>query len=516
MYEIGMTYPHPDHKERIERYRQNRKLFLGDASIKLTESTRETAFDILDKYHDTLTTSQRRTLRISTNLAGIICKKSADFLFGETPVFSAGLQDDSPEQKALERWVQENDLNIVNYESALSNAYRGDSFYKIRWGQEHNGVLPQSLDPFRVIIEPQNAEYVFPETYPGDKTRIFAYHIAIPIEVEGTKGAEWILKVESHYPGKIVYREFSMKPTVVTVGDMPTEWRIYAETKEKQVVETNIPFPLVVHVPNYSTDDSWEGIDDLSEHRTLLAEINSRLSLIAEILDKHADPAMMVPPGTLAEDENGNPTFRVGIDKVFEVGDKSEVEPKYITWNGQIDAAFKEIDKLIDLFLITAEIPAVALGAGDSGTSGSSGLAIKWRLNSLLAKINRKRQYYDKALRRIFTIAQMIEHDRKTTVDYDFFNPSIKFMDGLPKDEMEQASIMQIRTGGKATISQKRAIMEADNLTEEQAQRVLDEIKEEEQVDAVDPTAFQTDSLFDQEQDQQTPQEQDPQQMAGD
>jgi Phage portal protein, SPP1 Gp6-like len=490
MFGVGTHFPPSEHKERITRYRENKKIFKGDGSIKLT-TTEESAFDILEKYHDTLTSSQTRTLRITTNLAGIICKKSADFLFGENPVYSAGLEDDSNEQKAIERWVHENELNITNYESALGNAYRGDSFYKVRWGQEHNGLLPVALDPFRVIIESQNAEFVFPETYATDTSRIYAYHVAVPVEVDGTKKNEWVLKVESHYPGLIVKQDFFMKPTVYVQGDIPTEWRIYGEASDRTVVETSIPFPLVVHVPNYSTDDSWEGIDDISEHKTVLAEINSRLSLIAEILDKHADPAMIVPQGTLVEDENGQPSFRVGIDKVFEVGDKSEVEPKYVTWNGQIESAFREIEKLLDLLLMSAEIPQVALGAGDSGTSGSSGLAIKWRLNSLLAKINRKRQYYDKGLKRIFTIAQLLEHDRKTVVDYELFQPTIKFKDGLPEDEMEKANIMALRTGGKATISTKRAIMEIDGLTEEQAQKVLDEIEAEEESMMVDPTAFQ-------------------------
>lgn len=503
MFGIGVTFPHPDHKERITRYRENKKVFKGDGSIKLT-TTEESAFEILDKYHDTLTSSQQRTLRITTNLAGIICKKSADFLFGENPVYSAGLEDQSNEQKAIERWVHENELHITNYESALGNAYRGDSFYKVRWGQEHNGLLPMEMDPFRVIIESQNAEFVFPESYSTDTSRIYAFHVAVPVEVDGTKKNEWVLKVESHYPGLIVKQDFFMKPTVYVQGDVPTEWRIYAEASEQQVTETGVPFPLVIHVPNYSTDDSWEGIDDISEHKTILAEINSRLSLIAEILDKHADPAMIVPQGTLVEDENGQPSFRVGIDKVFEVGDKSEVEPKYVTWNGQIESAFREIDKLMELLLMSAEIPSVALGSGDSGTSGSSGLAIKWRLNSLLAKINRKRQYYDKALKRVFTIAQLLEHDRKTAVDYKLFQPHIKFKDGLPEDEMEKANIMSIRTGGKATTSTKRAIMEIDGLTEEQAQKVLDEIEEEENALGVDPTAFQVPDPFgedDQEQD---------------
>jgi hypothetical protein len=486
MFQIGSFYPNvtKEHGERVARYRENKKLFKGEH------------YELLEKYNDVLPTHQQRTLYVTTNLAGLISKKSADFLFGENAIYSAGTKDDSPEQAKLEEWVKQNDLNITNYESALSNAYRGDSFYKVRWGQEHGGMVPKELDPFRVIIEAQNAEYVFPETYPNDSTRVMAYHIAIPVEIEGTDGEEWFLEVESHYPNRIVYKTFRMNPVDSYYDGTPfvsrpshfgnvgydleyKSFRIYAEVVERfREVETNVPFPLVVHVPNYATDDSWEGIDDITELKGLFAEMNTRLSQISEILSKHADPAMIVPQGTLVEDENGQPAYRVGVDKVFEVM-QGELEPKYLTWNGQLEYAFRELDKIIDLILMKAEIPAVALGVGDAGTSGASGLAIKWRLNSLLAKINRKRQYYDKALKRIFTIAQLLETDRKTKVDFALFTPHIKFQDGLPKDEMEQATIMQIRTGAKATISQKRAIMELENVSEEQAQQILDELEDE-------------------------------------
>jgi hypothetical protein len=467
MFGIGSFYPNvtKEHGERITRYKENKELFKGNQ------------YEILEKFTDVLPTHAQRTVYVTTNLAGLIAKKSADFLFGENALYSAGGKDDSPEQDKLDEWVQQNDLSITNYESALSNAYRGDSFYKVRWGQEHGGLLDKALDPFRVIIEAQNAEYVFPEAYPNDSTRIMAFHIAVPIEVPHTDGEEWLLNVESHFPNRIIYRQFRMNPMEENI-DGVTSWRIYAEVGEPREVITGVPFPLVVHVPNYSTDDSWEGIDDLTELKGLFSELNTRLSQISEILSKHADPAMIVPQGTLVEDENGQPAYRVGVDKVFEVM-TGELEPKYLTWNGQLEFAFREVEKILELILMKAEIPAVALGVGDAGTSGASGLAIKWRLNSLLAKINRKRQYYDKGLKRIFTIAQLLEMDRKTKVDFKPFTPHIKFKDGLPEDEMEKATIMQVRTGAKATISQKRAIMELENVSEEQAQQILDEMEEE-------------------------------------
>lgn len=503
LFETGEYYPHPLHEERIERYRTNRRLFMGDH------------YSIFEKKAQLLSGRQANLLYISTNIAGLICKKSADFLFGETPVFSAGSSDNTPEQKALERIVADNDLNITNYETALGNAYRGDSFYKIRWGQRFGGMMPEELDPYQVIIEAQNPEYVFPEMSPTDGNTIIAYHIAYPQVVvtdnsqklslnpttwfnrnrgELNSGEEWILNVESHYPGLIRYAQYRMNPINYEVGrNEVKQWKIYAEiTSARREVETGVPFPLVVHVPNYSTDDYWEGIDDLTEHHGIFDEINNRLSKIAEILDKHSDPAMAVPQGSLDEDENGQPIFHVGRDKIFEVMDKSEVIPQYITWNGQLDAAFKELDKLIDLLLMNTEIPPVALGKDNSGTSGASGLSVKWRMNSLLAKINRKRQYYDKGLKRVLYIAQLLEHAQSSEkLDYKPTIPLIKFKDGLPDDELEQSNIAQIQTGGKPTISQLTAIMRLHGYTEEQARQELERIREEEKADSLaDPSVF--------------------------
>ncbi|MDT2262164.1 hypothetical protein P7H06_25450 [Paenibacillus larvae] len=77
----------------------------------------------------------------------------------------------------------------------------------------------------------------------------------------------------------------------------------------------------------------WEGIDDLSEHKAIFDEIDNRLSQIANI-DKHADPAMAIPTGSLEEDDDGQPIFRAGRDKIFEVDKDEPLLPKYITWDG--------------------------------------------------------------------------------------------------------------------------------------------------------------------------------------
>lgn len=465
MFKTGSEFPNKEHLKRIRRYKTNELLFKGRPYEAFSES------NIISK-------SQKNLLQLSVNLPSIICKKSADFLFGESLKVLSGKGDDTREQQAFDRITQMNDFNILTYESALSNAYYGDAFLKVRFGQEYNGMLPQEIDPSRLFIENLDPKTVYPEVFEYNKDKIKAIHIVIPVKNDDDN---YILNVESHYPNMILYTNYSATPLHYNINGEIEVFKIDNEIEgTRHYINTGVATPLVVHIPNTGIVGQWEGIDDLSEHHALLDEINNRLSQIADILDKHSDPAMAVPTGLLTEDEDGMASFRVASDKVFEVMGKEDVIPQYITWDGQLQNAFNELDRLVDLLLTTAEIPVVALGKGDSGTSGSSGLAIKWRMNSLLSKINRKRQYYQKGILSTLFISQLIETNLGIA-DYQITVPVLQFNDGLPKDEMEQANIMSIRTGGAKTLSQKTAIMRLNNMTEAQADKEIERINSEEE-----------------------------------
>ncbi|MDT2194126.1 phage portal protein [Paenibacillus larvae] len=155
-------------------------------------------------------------------------------------------------------------------------------------------------------------------------------------------------------------------------------------------------------------------------------------------------------------------------------------------------AAFKELETLLDFLLTTAELPPVALGRDNSGTSHTSGAAVKFRMNSLLAKINRKRQYYAEGLAKVLYIAQLLEHAQAPgRLNYEPTVPKIQFKDGLPDDELEMANLTSIRTGGKPTLSQKTALMRLDDMTEEQAEAELERIRREEREEMpVDSSIF--------------------------
>ena len=461
----------PFQYKRILRYRENIKLFEGQH------------FDVFEKWNSS------RSLYVYANLAGIICKKSADFLFGEEAIISAGTGDATPEALAIERLVTENNLGQENYEAALSASVLGDAFYRIRYGQEYGGELPKELDPYRVFIENVSALDVYPEVNPMNRRQIKAYHLCVPCYNPAKD--DWTLQCESHYAGYVLYHSYVLKPEQTDVDGVVEKWTI-GNCLGMETQQTGIAMPLIVHVPNTGRELTWEGLDDLSEHKALFDEINNRLSQIAAILDKHADPALAVPTGLLAEDDQGRPYFRVARDKVFEVLGKDDIIPQYITWNGNLQEAIQEVDKLVDLLLISAEIPPIALGMNDSGTSGSSGLSIKFRMQSLLSKVNRKKLYFNKGVVTVLYIAQLLE-EALGVADYTPTRPKIVFKDGLPVDSLQEVNEMNVRTGGMPTISRKTALMRLDNLTEAQADAEIERINKEQQEALegyADPTAF--------------------------
>lgn len=475
IFVTGEYFPLTDHEERIKRYKRNEQLAKGDHAYVFPDS------------------AEKNELYIFANFAGLITRKSADFLFGEVPIVSSGKDSKSKEQQTIDRITASNHMHRLNYQQALMSAVAGDSFYKIRFGQEYGGAFPTEFDPKRVLIEAVDPKKVYPQTHPFDKSKIVCYHVAEPVQ-NNPSDDKWTLYVESHYANKIIYRQFKLDIFNTNRDGSIEQFKIGEELPEGYEEQiTGVPVPLVVHVANYNDGIDWKGQDDISEHLSLFDEINNRISQIGAILDKHADPAIAVPTGLLQEDGEGNTYFQVALNKVFEVMGKEDIVPQYITnENPQLEQAFKELELLVEFLLSTTEIPAVAVGLKDSGTSGNSGLSIKWRMNSLLAKINRKRQFFEDGLKRVYMIAQMLEQYADPSVEkHEIVVPIIKFQDGLPTDDTEIANRMAIRTNGSQTLSRKTALMIMDGLSEEQAEAEIRRIDEEKEANMVaEPSIF--------------------------
>lgn len=511
LFETGAIYPPPAHIPRLARYKRGRTIFDGRHP------------EIYDRasalLKDTPHAAQLKTLFIAVNLMDILLTKPADLLTGEPPTFESDKGADSREQDRLNSIVEENDLTQMTHELVIGGGYRGDSFIKTYYAArtDVSETVALGLDaptpPLEPIIEAVPANIVFPELSVGSRKKFKAINIAWIewVEEPGGKIIRWLtgnpisvvpyLHVERHVPGFIIYEKYKLSERSVdnnwgvpistyNIGDR------VATGREEDVVPTGTDRLLVHHIPYKSVDDRWEGINGVEKLESVLSAINERLVQIDYILWKHSDPWMYGPEDISdSGDEIRGGGRYIGVAK----GDQT---PGYMTWEGQLESAFKELDILLGLVYQMSETPQWLFGTtlandkGGTGTSHTDSGAIKARFMPILSKVKRIRAHVDRALRDAIWTAMQLENYANRDVagfePYEPIYPRINWRDGIPQDLKEAAEVASIRTGGKPTSSVLDAIKELDGVDDKTAEERIKRIDadEERTGGTVDGTVF--------------------------
>ena len=453
---------------------------------------------------DTPHATQLQQLYIAVNIADILVTKPSDLLVGEPPIFDSGLADSTPQQQAINSYVEENDLVKLIHESALSNGYRGDAWIKERFDyrQDFSALTEIGADlPDDAVMEPiiehVTADCVFPETSAGNVKKFKAVNIASVEWVVNGKTDIPVLNVERHLPGYIIYEKYRLETFeggVDSTYGFPVQiFKIIEEVatgRDSDVVETGVPSLLVHHIPYKSVDDAWEGKGTLEALESILIAINDRLAQIDYVLWKHTDPTAYGP-------ELGTSNV-ARISGAYIPTTKDDVTPGYMTWDSQLTGAFRELETLISMAFQIAETPQWLFGtvlgsdnAGGTGTSHTDGAAIKARFLPILSKVNRIKTHYDRAIRDALYNCQLLDiaHGDKS---FEAVYPTITWRDGLPVNAKEQAEIMAIRTGNKPTLDVLTAIKRTDGVDDIQASEIIARIDGdmEREVGTVDSSIF--------------------------
>jgi len=432
----GNTWPPPDEAERLSRYNQNRLLFEGKHE------------QVFAQWVKLLRDDQQATLEIILNWHKRLSTLFADLLLGEPPRITAGNKN-SPEQTTLERLTQDNQLHNTAYEVALDVSRYGTGLFKIRFDQ-------------RAIIETQQPGIWYLVVAADNIRETLAQVLAYVYEVEemgmfGRRHKRQYLKTELHEKGKIT-----------TTTQYLKDGKIDA-VKEQTEISTGVDEFLIVPVNNVLTSDRIMGKDDYIDLDSLIQELEIRVAQISRILDKHADPNMYGPDAALVQDsKTGEWLFRGG-GKYFPVG-QGETPPGYFTWDGQLEAAFKQIDLLMEQLYVLSETSAAAFGQLKSGMA-ESGTALRRLMLAPLAKVNRLRMRFDPALKKVLKLAAELEAAQGMRGAVKFESIDIAWQDGLPGDDKEQAEIHSILVQS-GLISRETALKrlfqyEADTLKEE-------------------------------------------------
>lgn len=433
--QIGKAWPPPTEVERLQLYDNNRKLFEGKHG------------EVFKEWVKLLRDDQKATLEIILNWHKRLSTLWADLLLGEPPRITVGDQN-SQEQQALERIVRDNSLVNVAYEVALDVSRYGTGIFKVRFDK-------------RGIIEAQQPAVWFPVVKPDNVKEVVAHVLAWDYEVEerGLFGARKnrYLQAEIHESGKITTITYLLRDGAIS------------SEQEQQEVSTGVDDFLVIPVNNILTSDRVIGLDDYSDLDSIIQELEIRVAQISRILDKHADPNMYGPDTALEQNpKTGEWSFRGG-GKYFPVG-PDDRPPGYVTWDGQLAAAFQQIDLLMEQLYVLSETSAAAFGQLKSGLA-ESGTALKRLMMAPLAKVNRIRMRFDPALKKAIRLASELEAAQGMPDAVRLESIDITWQDGLPQDEMQMAQMYSLLVQN-GLVSRETAIkhlfeFEADTLRDE-------------------------------------------------
>lgn len=408
---IGAKWPPEGELERLERYEMNKRLFEGRHElvykdwIRLLRDDKKATLELILNWHKRLTTLW------------------ADLLLGERPRITAGGKN-TREQQQLEAIIENNDFFNVAYDVAMDISRYGTGIFKLRYDG-------------RAIIESTPPALWFPVVMPDNIKDVQAHVIAWTFEVPAptlfnrNKKITY-LRLEIHEKGKITNKLYELKDGIIKQELNIKEF--YEDIEPEQT--TGIDDFLVVPVHNLLTSDRVYGQDDYSDLDSIIQELEIRVAQISRILDKHADPNMAGPAWVLEKNELGEYVV-VGGGKYFPVN-KDDPVPQYITWDGQLEAAFREIDLLMEQLYTLSETSAAAFGQLKSGLA-ESGSALRRLMMAPLAKVNRIRMRLDPAIKKVLKLASQLEAKYGNGVELQSIN--IGWNDGLPQDEKEQAEI---------------------------------------------------------------------------
>ena len=453
---VGQPWPPPGEEKRLEKYMRHKRIFEGEHEEVYKESFKRITrvignFENVVSYH------------VITNFQKLISLKIADFLLGEPPKITCG-DDNSKHQIALDNIIENSDLNNTCYASAIDLSRFGDSILNIYKDEEGKGVIDLTQPSFYFkVVEPRNIRkinhHVLAHTY-----EVTDYNKSL----FGTKEIkDKYLYVQIHSKG--FYEEVTYKLSEQNIIETVIE--------NIKRVNTGLNDFAIVPIHNLLTSDRTYGIDDYSDLDSIISELEVRISQISKILDKHAEPSVEGPSSALTRNPNTG-EWQLKMGNYFPRDSNEDPSVSYITWDAQLEANFKVIEKLINILSTVSEMGSAIFDNEVKQGQIASGTALRRMMISPLAKTNRVRMRFDAAIKKAIKLCSQLGGEGIIDLSKEKIN--IFWNDGLPGDPVEEANVMAIRTGNKATLSQYSAIQRLDNLSDEDTKLELDAILKDE------------------------------------
>ncbi len=306
-----------------------------------------------------------------------------------------------------------------------------------------------------------------------DNIKEFLYHCFCWVYIIDSKREKYGLKVQIHKP-----REPSVcEEHIFELDGKVGSFKIGREltNKKRMELETQLNVCPVFRVSNTPTSDRCFGIDDYSSIDSIVSELIIRVSQVSKVLDKFSSPAMTGPESALTYNDMLQ-RWELKMAEYYVRNNDTDPTPQFLTWDANMDANFRQIEFLVNQLYTISEMGSAVFGdLSHSAGNAASGTALRRLMISPLAKARRIANSYDRVIKQIISACASIYGAS--------IEPSaigIVWNDGLPSDPMEEANVMNVRTGGKATISRWSAIRQLDGLSDSDTDAEIEMIEADE------------------------------------
>ncbi len=496
----GKHFPPEVEKDRIVRYHQNAMLFDGDhfddsgfrSRVPLGAST-ETHINvysmcakriarIIGNWEDVI------SFPVLLNYQRLMTLKVADLVCGEHPTISGV----TPKENAAIKDVRDcSDFDAKLYATVLDISRYGDTIWRVY--KDYDG---------RMNFTPWDPAQWYPIVM-QDGTNSISAHCLCWIENKSKDPyrPDYYLNAQIHPTG--VDMESKPGHYISKVFKMDADGSTIRQEIKSEKVPTGLKQCAVYHIKAFMTTNSVYGYDDYMPLDSILAEIMTRVGQISAILDKHADPNITGPVSMLERDPNTG-EYRLSTGKFYAIS-PGEEKPEYMTWDGQLSSAFKQLEFLINQLNILSEMGAALLGGQDGSSQAISGTAMRFKMVNPLAKVRRIANSLSRPVRQLFSVlsttaevdesefespdfaaqapidpsAQPKPEDKPLVLPIPYRKISVFWADGLPDDPRENIENCKLATGSTKLMPLEKGIMEFFGRSNEEALQWIAQIHKE-------------------------------------
>lgn len=311
----GKPFPPPQEEERLKRYRKNEKLF---------EGKHKELFNIDFLKIESYLKKKHLDAQTIINYLQLLSRNTADFVCGEPPSITVKKQQNDELNDALDMM----NFDTLLYESIIDVSRFGDAPIKIM----NDRVSSVSPDCWFPIVDPTDLKYI-------------THHVIAFMTNPDEKGNYKKIYFEIHAPGTAEVRTYEIEGNTSSANNVTIGKLIEAESKQAE--QTGIDGFAVKVLKNVSHSKSVFGTDDYGIVESLVKGIMWRLKCIDNVLDKHSEPSLTGPSSALSLDEKTG-LYYLDLGNYFKRGSNEDPNVEYITWDGNLDAAFKALEFMVE------------------------------------------------------------------------------------------------------------------------------------------------------------------------